>query len=283
MLLTGGTGKVSSRIAPLLSANGNDVLLASRSGSSPSFPKCKGVKFDWLDAGTHNKPFENASISAVFLVAPPVLDCVPVMKNFINLAVNNGVKRFVLLSASVLEEGDGPIMAQVSDYVKNLGVEYAILQPTWFMENLSEVGHLPTIRDQDMIISATGSGKLPFVSADDIAAVAFRALTDEVPHNTEHLILGPALWSYDEVADLFTKKLCRKITHVNISEEEYAKGMANFMPEDYANLLAGLETVIKNGGEERLNDVVLKVTGHEPRGLEDFVDEWVGKGVWDKK
>ncbi len=59
--------------------------------------------------------------------------------------------------------------------------------------------HLPTIRDDDMIITATGEGKVPFVSADDIAAVAFRALTDEVPHNTDHLILGPELFSYDDV------------------------------------------------------------------------------------
>lgn len=85
------------------------------------------------------------------------------------------------------------------------------------------------------------------------------------------------------MAELFTKKLGRKITHVKISEEEYAKGMANFLPEDYAKLLAGLETVIKDGGEERLNDVVRKVTGEEPRRLEDFVDEWAKKGIWDKK
>lgn len=55
------------------------------------------------------------------------------------------------------------------------------------------------------------------------------------------------------------------------------------MPEDYAKMLAGLETVIKNGGEERLNDVVLKITGREPRALEDFIDEMVEKGIWEKK
>jgi len=283
ILLTGGTGKISSRITPLLSTNGNNILLASRSGTSPNLPNCKGVKFDWLNASTYNNLFENGSISGVFLVAPLIMDCLPPMRSFIDLAIKNGVKRLVLLSASVLEEGDGLIMARVSDYLKGLVVDYAILQPTWFMENFSEVGHLPTIRDQDRIITATGEGKLPFVSADDIAAVAFRALTDEVQHNTEHLILGPALWSYDEVAELFTKKLGRKITHVKISEEEYAKDMANFMPEDYAKMLAELETVIKNGGEERLNDVVLNVTGREPKRLEDFVDECAKKGIWDKK
>lgn len=142
ILLTGGTGKISSRISSLLSANGNDVLLASRSGTSPALPRCKGIKFDWLDASTYNNPFDNASISAVFLVAPPVMDCVPPMTAFIDLAVKNGVKRFVLLSASVLEAADGPMMSRVCDYIKALKVDYAILQPTWFVGMCSPSGEM---------------------------------------------------------------------------------------------------------------------------------------------
>lgn len=59
--------------------------------------------------------------------------------------------------------------------------------------------HLATIQAQDTIITATGEGKVPFVSANDIAAVAYRALTDKIPHNTDHLILGSMLFSYDDV------------------------------------------------------------------------------------
>lgn len=121
------------------------------------------------------------------------------MKSFIDLSLTHHVKRVVLLSASLIDVGDGPNFSEVSGYVTRLGVEYAILRPTWFMENFSEQQHLPTIRDQDMIVTATGEGKVPFVSAEDIAEVAFRALTDERAHNTDHLILGPELYSYDEV------------------------------------------------------------------------------------
>ncbi len=59
--------------------------------------------------------------------------------------------------------------------------------------------HRKTIRDQDLIMTAAGDGRVPFVSAEDIAAVAFRALTDKEGHDTEHLILGQDLLSYDEV------------------------------------------------------------------------------------
>jgi festuclavine dehydrogenase len=201
ILLTGGTGKISSRIAPLLSTNGNTVLVASRSGTAPSLPNCHGIHFDWLDSKTYSTPFSHSPISAIFLVSPPIMDGLPAMRAFISLAVTKGVKRFVLLSASLLDAGDGPMMGQVAQYIREIGegVEYAILQPTWFMEDFSEMQHAVSIRDMDTIVTATGEGKVPFVSAEDIAAVACRALTKKSSDNADLLIFGPELYSYDQV------------------------------------------------------------------------------------
>jgi festuclavine dehydrogenase len=85
-------------------------IQASRSGKSA--PGCNGCKFDWLDQTTFSKPFENAIVVSVFLVAPPILDMLPPMKTFIDLAWGKGVKRFVLLSASGSQAG-GFAMDQV--------------------------------------------------------------------------------------------------------------------------------------------------------------------------
>ena len=52
-------------------------------------------------------------------------------------------------------------------------------------------------------MTATEDGCIPFVSTHDIADVAFRALTDEKSHNTEHLIVGPELYTHDEVCPQF--------------------------------------------------------------------------------
>lgn len=60
--------------------------------------------------------------------------------------------------------------------------------------------HLRGVRDESKVYSATGNGKIPWVSADDIAAVAVRTLTDEKSHNTDYLVLGSELLSYDEVS-----------------------------------------------------------------------------------
>ncbi|KAG0652081.1 Agroclavine dehydrogenase [Hyphodiscus hymeniophilus] len=285
VLLLGGTGKVSSRIAPLLAANGYTTLMASRSGTMKSFlPNCHGVKFDWFDQSTWTSLFTSTpNISAIFLVAPPVLDCVPIMKSFIELAITHHVKRLVLLSASLMEVGDGPSFGEISGYVARFGVEYTVLRPTWFMENFSEMQHLPTISDQDMIVTTTGEGKVPFVSAEDIAECAFRALTDAKSHDTDHLILGPELLSYDQIAEIFTKALGRKITHVKITEDESIAALKQYgVAADYAQMLADLDTAIREGKEKRLNDVVLKVTGHNPKKFEAYLEDCMARGAWNK-
>jgi uncharacterized protein YbjT (DUF2867 family) len=56
-----------------------------------------------------------------------------------------------------------------------------------------------TIGTLNKIFTACEDGRIPFISADDIAEVAFRALTDKTPHNCDHRVLGPELLTYDDV------------------------------------------------------------------------------------
>ena len=133
ILLLGGTGKISSRIAPLLSKANYTTIQASRSGNAASCPNCSGVKFDWFDETTYRILFSDSKISAIFIVAPPLLEGLPLVQKFVEIARESGVTRFVLLSASIIDVGDGPAMSRVSGYIEGLGLEYAILRPTWFM------------------------------------------------------------------------------------------------------------------------------------------------------
>ena len=87
-----------------------------------------------------------------------------------------------------------------------------------------------------------------------------------------------------QVAELLTKITGRKITHKRITEDELATKLLGYgVPEDFARSLAQLDTWIKEGKEEVTSDTVFKVTGTQPRGLVDFLEEWGRKGVWNKK
>jgi festuclavine dehydrogenase len=42
------------------------------------------------------------------------------------------------------------------------------------------------------------------------------------------------------------------------------------MPAEDSSMMAGMDSIIKNGAEQRLNHVVEEVTGFPPRSFHDF-------------
>ena len=132
ILITGGTGKTGIKLAHLLNKAGHPILLTSRKGEVPH--PFKGVKFDWLDPSTFTNPFDvDPAIDRVYVVGPVgVLDMLPHVQPFIDLAVTKGVKQFVVLGSSQTPKG-GPIAGKVHKYLEEIGVDYAVLRPTWFM------------------------------------------------------------------------------------------------------------------------------------------------------
>lgn len=131
ILLTGGNGKTGLKIASLLYNAGIPILVASRSGKAPA--PYQAVKFDWLDESTYDACFEGTGVDKIYLVPPPVAtDIFEPMRKFIDLAITKGVKRFVFLSGSPWDENSS-MSGVVHKYLTNLGVDYCILRPTWFM------------------------------------------------------------------------------------------------------------------------------------------------------
>lgn len=59
---------------------------------------------------------------------------------------------------------------------------------------------MAAIKNENAIYTATGDGLVPFVSASDIAAVAFRLLTDEKPPaQIDYRVVGPEHLTHDQV------------------------------------------------------------------------------------
>ncbi|KAJ7669320.1 hypothetical protein DFH06DRAFT_180971 [Mycena polygramma] len=261
ILLIGGTGKSATPLANLLLEANQPVVLANRSGKVRE--PFKGVRFDWLDASTYEIPFEAYSdIDRVYLIAPPIMDMFPPMKAFIDVAVGKGVKRFVLMSAGLLERG-GPAMGKVHEYLNTLNVEYCALRPSWFFDNFL-MYYADLIRSKDEIVSATQDGLIAYVSTEDIADVAFKALVEDKIENDNPIIVGPELVSYDKIAGILTEILGRKISHKRVTEAEFKEVcITRHMPDDYAQMMAGMDVAISQGAEEQVYhraDVVGKRT-----------------------
>ncbi|KAI5865856.1 putative ergot alkaloid A [Durotheca rogersii] len=299
VVLLGGTGKIGSRIAALLETAGIPSVVASRSGALPagvssSGGLARGVRFDWTDESTWEAVLAAAApspIRAVFVIEAPLPEQPALSRAFVDRA-RGRAPRFVLLSASAIPEG-GPLTGQTHRYLRELGdagaVEWAVLRPTWFQENFLLPVHSAGLVEDGLLHSATRAGRIPWVSADDIAAVGFHALTVAEPPNTDFLVLGPELLTYNDLAATFTAVLGRPVAYQEIDEAAVAaRFVEGGMPETYAKQLAALDVAIRDGLEEHypptpaVADIVRRVTGREPRPFRDYVEAnqaaWSAKG-----
>jgi ergot alkaloid biosynthesis protein len=264
VLITGGTGKTGRRLADRLRAAGVDVRVAAR--TPPTGPE--GVHFDWNDRKSWAASLDGAT--AAYLVPPAGGGDVAATIAFIQAAVDRGVRRFVLLSASLLPAG-GPGAGQVHAWLRDNAAEWAVLRPSWFMENFSEGQHRATIQDEGRIYSATGDGRVGFIAADDIAATACAALTRATAPDTDLVVTGPAALSYDEAAAILGQVAGRAVTHVRISIEALAaRHRAAGLPPAMAAILAGMDGLIASGAEDRTTSCVEDLTGAAPTAFAAF-------------
>ncbi|KAF7914714.1 uncharacterized protein EAE98_011413 [Botrytis deweyae] len=263
VLVTGGTGKTSLQLAHHLQSASIPFLLASRKAKLTAPDGMQAINFDYADPSTYQAIFTHSFphdevIKAVYLVAPEVPDPVPVMNAFIDVAIKNGVNRFVLLSGSDTEKGgDGQLV----------------------MDNFIICPYVQSIKEENKFVSAMSDGQAPFVSVSDIARVAMVALTSKNPPDHDYRVLGPELLNYDEIAAKLSKILGRTITHVKVTGEERIQIYVSMgLPEGLACYLTSLEVMTANGGEVRRNDVVEKIGGHKPKTFDEFAEE--NKNLW---
>lgn len=265
ILVTGGTGKTGRRVVEQLQLRGAKPHIGTRTPRADD-----QVRFDWKDSTVFKSAFE--SIEAVYLVAPTdEFDSLGAMKDGLDAAINAGVQRFVLLSASLLDEG-GPMMGEVHAWLSSNAPEWAVLRPSWFMQNFSENQHLAPIRDEAAIYTATQDGRVGFIDAEDIAACATALLLAPEIESTDHILTGPEAVSYDTVAATMSRYLGKKVTHKRLSVQELAERFQSLgLPDGYANVLADMDDSVAKGEEDRTTESVYNIIGRPANSIDAFV------------
>ncbi|MDQ7804940.1 NAD(P)H-binding protein [Amycolatopsis sp. A133] len=266
VLVLGGTGTTGRRVVSGLRQAGFGARAATRKPAEAGH-----VRFDWADRSTHADALRE--VSAVYLLAPiGEAEPVALVEPFLADALAGGVRRVVLLSSSAVTEAV-PGLGDLQRLVRTVP-EWAVLKPSWFMQNFTGE-HLVAqgVRDGE-IVTATGDGRVAFVDAGDIAAVAVRALTDPVPHNTEHVLTGPSALSYAEAAAIVAARVGHPVRHRSVGTADFAARLtAAGIPVGFARVLAALDEDIRRGTEDRVTAAVEQVTGRPARSFETFARE----------
>ena len=268
VLVTGASGKTGRSLTAQLQEHGVAHRAATRGAERP---------FDWTAPGTWDAALDG--VGAIYLVAPPTVDD-PYSKmiEFLKVATRAAPRRLVFLGMASLPAG-GPAHGQVHQWLKDNSDDWAVLAPSAFMENFAEGSHLATIRGEDAIYSNTGDGRVPFISAADIARAAFALLTGPGGRNRAFLITGGEAISYDQVAEQIGQARGRPVAHVRITTDELAaRFIKRGLPELTARFLAAGYETIAAGAQAGTSDDYRALTGAAPMTFEAFAQ--ANAGVW---
>ena len=256
-LVLGGTGKTGRRVAERLASRGVPTRVASRAGDPP---------FDWGDQNTWDAVL--GGVTAAYISYAPDLaipGATDVIRDFIERAVERGIRRLVLLSGRGEEEAQ-----RCEQVIQRPDIEWTVVRASWFYQNFSEGAFFDMVLAGEVALPAGEVGE-PFVDADDIADVAVAALTEDGHAGQAYELTGPQLLTFAEAVDEIARAAGRTIRYVQIPPEAFASGVAEMgLPEDLAWLLDYLFATVLDGRNAHLNDGVRRALGRAPGNFAEY-------------
>lgn len=279
IVVTGGTGTVGSRLVELLLQRGQRVRVFSRDAdkSRARFGGRVDVAVgDFDDLNSIKAAFAGAD--RIFLLTAGAAEPGTQLgheRNVIAAAREADVRRVVKLSVLGADEQAPTHYARLHRTAEKelaaSGLEYTILRPAGFMQNLFEWAAGGSFR------TCAEDGRAALVDARDIAAVAATVLTEDGHDGRTYTLTGPEVLSYDEAAATLSEATGQQITHVRVPPEVLVQamtgaGLPHWLAEDLAAQFRGYATgQVGHGGE--VNGDVTTVTGREPRTFDAFARE----------
>ena len=276
-LVLGGTGKTGRRLTRRLVEAGLTARPAARTPGDPA-PGVTPVRFDWDDRSTWGPALDG--VDGAYLVPPAMrLDHAPLLRALAERAVEGGTSRLVLLSARGVDQGpDNPLQAAERAVREGAGdrAGVTVVRPTWFMQNFTEAFFAPGLAG-GALVAPTGDGAEPFIDAEDIAAVAAAALTEDGHSGRDYDLSGPAALTFAEVAGVLSTHLGRPVQHVDPPLEQWQAGaVEQGLPAEYAGLLGSLFARIASGDDAHLSTGVQDALGRPPASFAQWTAREAG-------
>lgn len=285
ILITGATGNLGQEtIKELLKMKNNDleIVAAVRNigKAKKEFSKFEGIKFrkfDFMDQQSMETSLEG--IDKVLLVRPPAISQVEeYILPFIKMMKRNAIEQVVFLSLQGVEKNPIVPHHKIEKYIKAEEIPYTFLRPSFFMQNLSTT-HQSEIKENDEIFIPAGSGRTNFIDVRDIAEVAALVLTEAGHLNKGYELTGRRGYSYEEISNILSVILKRKITYKNPSILKFfLRKRKEGMETPKIIVMIGLYTVSKLGKANHKTETLKRLLMREPRDFRTFAQDY--KDTW---
>jgi uncharacterized protein YbjT (DUF2867 family) len=297
ILVTGATGTIGSEVVKQLvsilsslSSNYNIRAAAhsqNKTGRLKEFGD-KGVETANLD---YTKPETVAhalnKVDKLFLQTLPVPDVTDITSNLVKEAKKNDVKHIVKLSAMGADSEPGSTILRLhgkeEKIIEESGIPYTFLRPPAFMQNfITQLGY--TIRTQSAFYVPAGDAKMSFIDARDVADIAARILTNNNNNknggsqqhvNKAYDITGSDALSYSHVAEILSSEVGKKISYIDVTEEDARKGMKQMGADDWSiDIMLELFRITRAGYGSQTTTAAEHIIGRKPISFAQFAKDY---------
>lgn len=278
VLVTGATGNIASGLIPALRQAGITTRALVRDESKAQLLRDQGVQ---VFIGDLDKPESLdaafAGIDKVYLITSGNPACVEQASNAIAAAKKAGRPHIVRQSALIPEPFEttrlGRAHAATDKEIKESGLPFTLLQPTFYMQNIMMGGQ--TVAEGNVLYMPFKDGRLGMLDVRDIVESAYAVLTTEGHEGKTYRLTGPASISLHDVATALTTALGREITYTDVPpemgiESMVGMGFPQWVAEGYVELFVNFA----NNGADLTTDSVQTLTGHAPRSIDDFARDF---------
>ncbi|MCA1816833.1 MAG: SDR family oxidoreductase, partial [Acidobacteria bacterium] len=234
-LVVGATGLLGSEICRLLAADGKPASALVRATSDQSkVAQLESLNVEIARGDLKHRPSLDAAcrgVSVVISTASSTLsrqegDSIQTVDlegqlNLIDAAKAANVSRFVLISFPQVDV-EFPLQdakRAVENHLKNSGLTYTILQPTFFMEVWLSPALGFDAANAKAQIYGSGESKISWISYKDVAKFAIATADNSVARNAVIKLGGPEALSPLEVVQVFEKLKGRKFDIQHVPEE----------------------------------------------------------------
>ncbi|MDY7099507.1 MAG: NAD(P)H-binding protein, partial [Pseudomonadota bacterium] len=159
--------------------------------------------------------------------------------------------------------------SETQELVKESGLEWTFVQPTYFMQNLLwQAGNIA----KDAVYYDGLGGPVAWVDARDIADVAAEALTGPGHEGKVYGLTGPEALTGEDIATVLSEETGRSVTCMPLSAEDSRAAMiADGMQEEVAAAMVELASIAPKGYLAGIETTVSDVLGRPARRFRDFV------------
>ena len=198
-------------------------------------------------------------------------------KKVVDAALEANVQHIVKMSSmEAVPEATSPIPKlhmQSENYIKNSGMNWTMIKPNFFMQNL--LGSGKTIVEQNKFFLPMGEGKAGMIHTKDVGTVIAKVLSEDGHEGKNYEVTGPEILSFHDVAEIFSKVLGKKVDYINVPIDEYKKTLSQFLTNQWhLDSVIDLFKDIAEGGIEDKTDTFQDLIGKSPCSLEQFIQEY---------